>query len=297
MAVLEHPYTNLSGGEWISGNLHAHTTNSDGERSPQRVVDTYAELGHGFLMISDHDTYTSEADLSSLDNRGMVLIPGNEISANGPHMLHVAAESLVAPNADRQKIIDDVVSSGGFAIFNHPRWQSRFNHCPQELLESCTDYAGLEVYNGVISRLQGSPYATDRWDMLLSQGRRLWGFANDDSHKAVGDDDWGCNVAYTAERSLSAVVDALSSGQFYPSTGVEILDISVDGCHISVATANAERIVALCDGGQRFAQVDASSIEVDVPPDVTYARFECWGSGESFAWTQPFFVSSRCLAP
>jgi hypothetical protein len=292
MAVLEHPYTDISGGEWIAGNLHAHTTNSDGERSPQRVVDTYAGLGHGFLMISDHDTFTSEAELASVDNRGMILIPGNEITANGPHMLHIGAGSLVAPDADRQKIIDDVVSSGGIVIFNHPKWQSRFNHCPQELLESCNDYAGLEVYNGVISRLQGSPYATDRWDLLLNQGRRLWGFANDDSHKAVGDDGWGWNVVYARERSVSGVVDALTSGRFYPSTGVKIQDIAVDGLHISLTTANAGRIVALCDAGQRFAQVDAASIEVDVPQDASYVRFECWGEGESFAWTQPFFMVS-----
>ncbi len=290
MADLEHSYGDLVDGTWNSGNLHAHTTNSDGERTTQQVIDVYAGLGHGFLMISDHDTYTSPTDLASVDDRGMILIPGNEITAEGPHMLHVGATGLVPPHVDRQDIIDGVAAAGGFAVFNHPKWQSGFSHCPQELLERCRDYAGLEIYNGVISRLQGSPYATDRWDMLLSQGRRLWGFANDDSHKASGDDGLGWNVAYTREKSVSGVVEALRSGRFYASTGVEIQEIAVDGTHISLKTSNAGRIVGLCDNGQRFAQVDALSIDVDVPPDASYVRFECWGAGESFAWTQPFFA-------
>ena len=106
MSELYHPYRNLTGGAWISGNLHAHTTNSDGERSQQDVIDSYARLGHGFLMISDHDTYTSDQELETLDSKGMILISGNEITANGPHLLHVGASSLVHLHENRQEVID-----------------------------------------------------------------------------------------------------------------------------------------------------------------------------------------------
>ena len=34
--MIEHPYQNLSGGRWLVGNLHTHTTASDGERDHQR---------------------------------------------------------------------------------------------------------------------------------------------------------------------------------------------------------------------------------------------------------------------
>lgn len=290
MPELEHPYSNLTGGEWLRGNLHAHTTASDGERSLQQVIDVYASLGHGFLMISNHDVYTSEDDYAAADSRGLVLIPGNEISANGPHLLHVGPGGRVEPHDNRQRVVDDVVSSGGFAVFNHPKWQAAFNHCPQELLESCQRYAGIEIYNGVISRLQGSPYATDRWDLLLNAGRRIWGFANDDSHRAVGDDNHGWNVAYARNRTPEELVECLRNGRFYASTGVEITRIFVDGMHIEIGAVNAHRMVALKDCGQRFSQVDGTSMSVDVPEDAGYVRFECWGTGEAFAWTQPFFV-------
>lgn len=291
MAAIEHPYAGLNGGRWLMGNLHTHTTRSDGQREPQAVVDDYAERGHGFLMISDHDVCTSSHDCAKLDPGDMILIPGNEISANGPHLLHVGAGERVEPHADRQQVIDAVAQSGGFAVFNHPNWFAGFDHCPQKVLEGCRGYAGLEIYNGVISRLEGSPYATNRWDLLLTAGRRVWGFANDDSHLAQGDVGLGWNVAYVEDESAEGVVEALRQGRFYASTGVEIVSIEVEGGSITIETDNAQRIVALCQGARRFAQVDAPSIEVEVPEGARYVRFECWGRGESFAWTQPFFIA------
>ncbi len=290
MSHLEHPYSDPSAdGEWVRGNLHAHSTHSDGKLDPQAVIDLYAGYGHGFLMLSDHDTYFSPADCAGLEAHGLVLIPGNEISSSGPHLLHVNPNRLIPPRENRQEIIDEIKATQGFAIINHPNWQSQFNHCPQELLESWQGFAGLEIYNGVIGRLQGSPYATDRWDMLLSQGRRVWGYAHDDSHRE-GDSPLGCNVVCVPEHTLAEIVTALAAGRFYASTSVNITRIRVEGMNIAVATENAERIVALTDGGARFAVADSSHIEVEAPADKNYVRFECWGRGESFAWTQPFFV-------
>ena len=125
--------------------------------------------------------------------------------------------------------------------------------------------------------------------MLLTKGRRLWGFANDDSHASTGDVELGWNVAYVQDPTPAGVVEALRQGRFYASTGVAIRRIEVEGRRIRLETENAARIVALGHGAKRFAQVDAAHIEVEVPAEMRYARFECWGRGEAFAWTQPFF--------
>jgi len=287
--MLQHPYSAMSGGQWMRGNLHTHTTASDGRRPHQTVIDDYASRGYGFLEISDHDIYTSGADYKAYESRGMVLIPGNEVTANGPHVLQVGGAGIVKPSAERQVAIDDIAASGGSAIFNHPNWQSNFSHCPQQLLEDSEGYLGIEIYNGVVRRLQGSPYATDRWDRLLSEGRNIWGFANDDSHIAE-DVARGWNVAYVKKPNLDGVLDALRTGRFYASTGVLIRAIRVEGMRIGLETENAERIVALKDWGERVDTVDGSDIFIDVPEQASYVRFECWGRGESFAWTQPIFI-------
>lgn len=273
---------------WLRGNLHTHTTGSDGTRDPQTVVDVYAALGYDFLMISDHDQFT---DPSELDAKGMVLIPGVEVTADGEHVLHVNATSRVEPDPDRQTVIDAIERDGGFAIVTHPNWESEFNHCPQQKLEAWDGYAGIEVANGVCIIGSGSGYATDRWDMLLGQGRTVWGYGNDDSHWPEHDARaW--TMVQCAERSVEAIVDALRQGRCYVSTGVTIERVRVDGTRITVFAPNAERIIAVSDFGRRQAAVDDTTMTFEVPDDAEYSyiRFECYGFGDDMAWTQPFFI-------
>ena len=59
-------------------------------------------------MCSSDLYYSSSEDLAKFDSGDMVLIPGNEISAQGVHLLHVNAKSLVPHDKDRQKVIDAV---------------------------------------------------------------------------------------------------------------------------------------------------------------------------------------------
>jgi hypothetical protein len=288
---LQHPYENLRDGRWLRGNLHTHTTKSDGARPQQDVIDDYAARGYGFLALSDHDVYTSHDDYKTLNARGMILVPGNEVSAGGPHIQHVNADRRVDPVMPRQGVFDQIKAARGFSVVNHPNWGSNFEHCSNAQMQEWTGYAGIEIYNGVISRLQGTPYATDRWDILLSKGRRVWGFANDDSHAAVGDVELGWNVAYVSDPTADGVTAALQNGRFYASTGVTIDTIEVDQAarKITVEAKNAHRIVASQQNGQRIATVDGARIELVVPAAAQYVRFECWGVGEKFAWTQPFW--------
>ncbi len=39
----------------LKGNLHAHTTFSDGRRPIREVIGRYRELGYDFLAITDHE--------------------------------------------------------------------------------------------------------------------------------------------------------------------------------------------------------------------------------------------------
>lgn len=284
---VENPYQILTDGSWLRGNLHAHTDRSDGRRPPQTVIDDYAARGYDFLMISDHDMVTCPDEFHS---NGMILIPGNEVSADGPHILHVNTRVVVRPSPRRQEVLAAIADAGGFAVVNHPNWQRMFDHCTIQQLTEWTGFAGMEIYNGTIGRLDGSPYATNKWDILLSQGRRVWGFANDDSHLASEDVGLGWNMVYARERSAQAILASLQSGNFYASTGVTITGITVDQNRIKISTRDAERIVAIMQVGRRFAQVDSTELEIIVPENAEYVRFECWGRGERFAWTQPFFV-------
>jgi len=284
-----HPYKNIEPDKCLKGNLHTHSNKSDGARDPQEVIDDYAKRGYDFLMMSDHDIYTSPEDYKTLDPKDLVLIPGNEVSENGVHLLHVSANSLVAPHSDRQVVIDNINKDGGICIVNHPNWYENFDHCSQEKMRALQNFNGLEIYNGVIGRLKGSPYATNHWDMLLNGGRKVWGYANDDSHRAEYDVGRGWNMVY-AQRDSNSITDALRHGRFYASTGVLIRSFEAGEGRIFVETENGERIVAIRDQAVRIGESDTKDLEVKVPDYCKYIRFECWGKGERFAWSQPFFI-------
>lgn len=289
---ITHPYENLMGGIWLRGNLHTHTTNSDGNRDMQEVINTYADLGYQFLSISDHDIFTDRTIYDNIDNKGLVLLPGNEISRSGQHLLHVNGDRLIEPHADRQRVIDDVKSTQGFIVVAHPNFTLNFNHCPIELLQQLTGFVGMEIFNATVGRCEGSPYATNKWDMLLSEGRRPWGFAHDDAHFMPGDVDVGVgwNVVHCDSSSADNIVNSLRNGRFYCSSGVVINVIQVEGLEITIECENASKIVAITQNGRRVAKSDSGSIKVDVSELSGYVRFECWGEGESNAWTQPFFL-------
>ncbi len=305
MFTFDNPYGKLTNGRWIKGNLHVHTTNGDGKLKPQEVIDHYAQSGYGFLMLSEHDYLTSQEDLDKYDSKNMILIPGNEITLNGPHILHVNAKTFLQPLANRQEVIDKINADGGLAILNHPNWLKDFNHCPQYYIDMWQGYSGIEIFNATIHTSPGSPYATDRWDMVLAEGRRVWGFANDDAHepKEIG---LGWNVAYVRESSLNGVLQSFKRGSFYASTGVIIEDIEMNQNCIEIKTENAKKIVAIADYNFHIKEVKGKSIQLEFDgtlqnaerfkmfchPDgkVRYIRFECWGEGEQFAWTQPFFI-------
>jgi len=289
MKYLDHPYCNLSGGQWLRGNLHSHTRGADKVRMRQEMVDTYNERGFDFLMMSEHDVFTGEAEYADLDSKGLVLIPGNEITARGPHMLHVNGDRFVEPSVNRQDVIDAVGDGPGFVVVSHPNWGETFDHCPIDSLREWSGYVGMEIYNAVIARRPGNPYAMDKWDMLLTEGRRVWGFASDDYHSPT-DAGLGWNVVYSEDRTRDAILAAIRTGRFYTSSGVVISKIVVEDMGIHVETENASRIVASMQWGCSFAVADERAIKVEVPDRASYVRFTCWGEGEQFAWTQPFFV-------
>ena len=150
----------------------------------------------------------------------------------------------------------------------------------------------MEVYNGVIERLEGSALASDRWDRLLSLSHWLWGFANDDAHKA-SDIGVAWNVAQVTDTKPQAVLDTLRRGCFYATTGVTVCDVEASGLRLTVRTEDAQRIRFVTRWGVIRASVEGAEASLQVPDDPAlakewrYVRAECYGPGGRMAWTQP----------
>jgi hypothetical protein len=286
-ASIQSPYYDGPGAVWLRGNLHTHSTRSDGALPPQETIEKYRALWYDFLMLSDHDTL---GEPETLNSDGMLLIRGNEISAAGPHLLHVGATKKIEPGEDRQQVIDAVNADGGLAILCHPNWQEHFNHCTYEKLLELKNYAGIEILNGTCMRLPGEARATDKWDRVLATGRMIWGYGNDDMHKEY-EQALAWTVVRAKARTADAVVEALKAGSCYVSSGVEIQQIRSTGSVLHVFAPTAQAMAVFGDYGARLHYQLGNEVYFDVAQlRHSYVRVECYGAGGQMAWTQPFVI-------
>ena len=66
---------------WYRGNIHTHTTESDGDAEPEKVAAWYREHGYDFLVLSDHNHLTLLDYGNGRDGSlGPLMIPGEEVT-------------------------------------------------------------------------------------------------------------------------------------------------------------------------------------------------------------------------
>lgn len=293
MSILQNPYP--ADGPWLRGNLHTHTTESDGERPPANVVADYSTRGYDFLALSDHDTFTDPASVAG--SSALELIPAVEISSDGPHLLHIGATHPVEPDPDRQAVVDAIRGDEGIAIPAHPKWKAAFEHWSHEQLSALVGITALEIYNGLVEGHPGGAIATDRWDRLLSAGHRVWGIASDDAHRGW-EVERGWTVVRTADRSPAGILSAIAAGACYASTGVTVRDVTVKDGVVAVETTDADRIRLISDHGVVQQTTAGPTAQFRVPEQLvhrsehTYVRVACEGAGGARAWLQPMFLTA-----
>lgn len=224
-------------GYWYKGNLHAHSSLSDGELTPQQLVDEYTKKGYHFLAITDHWLYSTHNQLQS-DN--FLLFGGvefNTVANDGGCEYHTVAignpnenifpEGYQFPefgiNTNVNELIKYMNKKGHFCIIAHPYW-SRRNISEIANLSECL---GIEVYNYICDLEYGCGCSNVYWDHLLWGQYRLFAFAADDTHIAESCANVFIKVK-AAKLSYEDIFDSIKSGSFYASTGPDIYDFYVE---------------------------------------------------------------------
>lgn len=294
---------------WLKGNLHTHTDASDGDSPVGDVARWYDDHNYDFLVITDHNVRLELVHLGqelAREGRRLLLIPGEELTSwwEGPervHALHLggigttrtlgASVGASIPEV-LQAMIDRVTSDGGLASLNHPNFWESITWQDMAALRGLTHY---EVYNGhPLSYNDGTEHLPSMdavWDLLLMEGRRLYGVAVDDAHHFRS---WGPEqsnpgrgwVVVDAKRDPGSIVRALRKGRFYASTG-PILDVRVKRGELLIDCAEDSRIDFI-SGGEVIASTEAASASHPVP-GLEYLRGRVTGGGGT-AWTQPVWV-------
>jgi hypothetical protein len=301
----EYPNPFNADGRWLKGNLHTHTTNSDGTRSPQAVVDLYASKDYNFLSITDHGVRT---DSKNLDARGMTLIPGMEVSlgrTEDTQTFHIVAVGLHTKiphkgfdsDGDPQKAIDDTKAQGAIAILAHPYW-SGLNRADMLRL---TGYDGVEIYNSNCEIYNGAGDSRPHVDLILAAGRRPLLFAVDDHHGTPEPmkplDATLSWISVKAEPNHDSILAAIKAGLFYASNGPEIKNIKVEGDTIIAETSPAASIafISAPSRGTKYWAENKPLTEASYTPrkHEAYIRVEAVDKNGKTAWSNPIYLSKR----
>jgi hypothetical protein len=300
--------------KWYKGNTHTHTLNSDGDSTPDEVVRWYREHGYHFVVLTDHDFLTSVDGLNALHgaDEKFLVIKGEEVTDefdNKPlHLNGLDVERVIAPQhgasvADTlQRNVDAIRAARGVPHINHPNFHWAIT--ADDLLKLRNDKL-FEIYNGhpEVNNLGGGglPGLEEMWDIILSNGKLLYGVAVDDAHHFKRPWDAKASrpgrgwVYARAERlSAQAILSALERGDFYASTGVELADYEASERRISVKVKETGRsryrIQFIGKNGRLLKEATTGAATYDIQGSEGYVRARVLESNGGMAWMQPILI-------
>lgn len=116
------PIVHRSGYRVLEADFHMHTTYSDGTLSPMSLVRQVERRGLDVASVTEHNTVLAGrlARAWSEATGGPILIPGEEITTGGYHMIAVGLEKTVSPEQSIEDVVAAVHAQGGIAIGAHP---------------------------------------------------------------------------------------------------------------------------------------------------------------------------------
>ena len=254
-------------GRFWRGNLHTHSTLSDGALSPEAVVQAYKDAGYDFMMLSDHFIQHFNwpiADTRGFRSNSFTTIIGSEVHAprtSAGELWHIVAAGLPLdfppcdPAESGEALARRAMAAGAFVGIAHPAWS-------QLTIEDGRALAfahAVEIYN------HGCAVESDRGDgfylldQLLNEGHRLAAFATDDAHFKSPDYFGGWVHVKAESLGPEVLLEALKKGHYYSSQGPQIHDISVSGSEININCSPVDNIAVLC-GNSRTLVRNAKSI-------------------------------------
>lgn len=293
------------------GNLHSHSTRSDGKYTPEDVINGYKNGGYNFLCLSDHHNYYKS---NIPDNENFIILDGMEggVGYSWYHIHAVADYSVdvaqrITPNEryniiegqKPQETIDEYASQGNICIINHPRWSM----LTYDDLLKVDNYLGIEVFNTNCDRESLTGYATDYYDYALQHGRKLYAFASDDAHAEDMDkkvkEFFGGWICVSSDRLTQIdIVNSIKSGDFYASMGPEIHKIEIidNEIHIETSPVMSIAFISYPEHGLNAFNKDGSEITsaaFKIKPNIKYVRIEITDKSGKKAWSNPVYYNDK----
>ena len=291
-------------GQFYRGNLHTHSTRSDGRLTPEAVCEIYRDNGYDFLALTDHFLGRYKfplVDTTPYRTADFVTLYGAELHAPATeigvlwHILAVGLPLNFAPPTDAEtgpQIAQRAVRAGAYVAVAHPAW---YGLSEADVL-SLGEVDAIEIYNATSEDHNDK---ADSWhiaDVLLARGHRYTACATDDAHFNPERHDFarGWVMVRAPELTPDALLAALKAGHYYSSTGPAIYDVQVRNRTVTVYCSPAERVFVTGQGSQAKSAAGWSLTEARITLnhfDSPYCRVTVRDAQGRRAWTNPIWLA------
>ncbi len=301
-----HPSPFGRPGRFWRGNLHGHSTLSDGRLTADEVCRRYREAGYDFISLTEH--FLPEYSFPIVDTvpyrgDGFTTIIGAELHAGETeiggkwHILAVGLpQDFTPPRPDESgpEIAARARATGAFVAAAHPQWYS----LTEADIVSLGEIDAIEVYNGVAIDHNDR---SDSWhitDVLLGKGHRYLTYAADDFHFVAGHNDFACGWVWVKSEELTpaALLAALKAGSFYASTGPMIHDIQIrPGQEVVVCCSPAQGVFVTGRGPSSVSVLGHGLTEVVLDMrkfSSPYCRITVRDEHGDRAWSNPIWFDT-----
>ena len=265
----EHPHFALTvtAEHFLRGNVHTHSTRSDGTEPLEAMVGWYRDHGYAFLAMTEHGLRLDPAELAPLSSPGFVVIPGEEVTDSwADHPLHVNALCARATVPDKARfdraeeglaaMLAAIRAQGGVPLVNHPNYGWSLE--AGDIERGASGRYLLEIWSGlpgVHSGGDGShPSEEAIWSDVLESGADAIPAAVDDAHglhEGQGGSDAlpgrGWIETFGDEIAVPSICAALAEGRLIASNGPALARLAVQGDTFLVGTGDAAATVAFLD--------------------------------------------------
>ncbi len=255
-----------SGPRWFRGDLHSHTTHSDGRITVADRARGAAARGMDFLAITDHNTI-SQSRAADPWPEDLTRIGGCEITTFHGHLAVLGIHDWIdwrdaSRGGGASAILDQARRQNAVVSINHP---SAFGNpwcagCHWDFAR--VDYAriqAIEVWNGRWSEPEtDNSGALALWTDLLDAGLRPTAISGTDSHSAEEDDypAQPLTYVYADDGSEASILDGIRRGTVILSSGPSLRFRAHSSDGVDVVIPGAEH------AGEFDLAVDVEGIHV-----------------------------------
>jgi hypothetical protein len=290
-------------GTFWRGNLHSHSTCSDGTKSPEDVCKFYQAMGYHFVSITDHfleQYHYPMTDTRPFRSANFTTIIGAELHAgqtSAGEIWHLLANGLPfdfqPPHKDESgpELAARAMAAGAFVSCAHPAWYA----LSEEDVLALGDVHAIETINGISHDHNDR---IDSWymlDVMLNRGRRYYGLATDDAHFHVKHNDRLLGWVWVKSETLddAAILAALKRGDYYSSTGPVLEDVQISGDTMYVKCSPVNNIFVTGRGsksaylhGNGLMEAEINTQHLKSP----FVRLTVRDSKGGRAWTNPVWL-------